>query len=145
MDDRDARLSPMSPMYRQLPLGQGATAMSSQFTMSAPVTRTEPSTAPLSDRANTIGFFESLCVQATPGVRWLNATPLASGTFCSWTREPSMAQPGVVRLGRTESPLVAPDEESGTFALRSPDVVQDAVAANVISTSALGWIMAAEA
>jgi len=56
-----------------------------------------------------------------------------------------MAQPGVVRLGRTESPLVAPDEESGTFALRSPDVVQDAVAANVISTSALGRIMADEA
>jgi hypothetical protein len=55
-----------------------------------------------------------------------------------------MAQPGVVRLGRTESALVAPDEESGTFELRSPDVVQNAVA-NVISTSALGRIMADEA
>jgi len=56
-----------------------------------------------------------------------------------------MAQPGVVRLGRTESALVAPDEESGTFELRSPGVVQDAVAANVISRSALGRIMAEEA
>jgi len=55
-----------------------------------------------------------------------------------------MAQPGAVRLVRVESALVPPDEELGTFELRSPDVVQDAVDANVISTSAIGRIMAAE-
>jgi hypothetical protein len=56
-----------------------------------------------------------------------------------------MAQPGVVRLAGPESALVAPDEELGTFELRSADEVQNAVAANVTSTSALGRIMAAEA
>jgi hypothetical protein len=50
-----------------------------------------------------------------------------------------------VRLVRAESVLVVPDDESGTFALRSADLRQDAVAANVISTSALERIMAAEA
>jgi len=99
----------------------------------------------LSDSAHTTGFFESLCVQATPGVRALNATPLASGTFCNWTREPSMVQPGAVRPARAESALVAPDEALGTFELRSPDGLQNAVAANVIRASALGRNMAAEA
>jgi len=118
--------------------------MSSQFTISAPVTCTAPSIAPLSDSANTIGFFESLCVQTTPGVRALNAMPLASGTFCSWTGGPSMVHSVAVRLVRAESVLVVPDDESGTLALRSTGLLQDAVAANVISTSALERIMAAE-
>jgi hypothetical protein len=99
----------------------------------------------LSDSANTIGFFESLCVQITPGVRALNATPLASVTFGNWSGEPSMVHSVAVRLVRAESVLVVPDDESGTFALRSADLRQDAVAANVISTSALERIMAAEA
>src|SRR6478752_4991023 len=127
MDDRDAWLSPMSAMYRQLPPGHGATAISSQFTISAPVTWTEPITAPLSDSAHTIGFFESLCVQTTPGVRPLNATPLASGTFCICTTEPSMAQAACVRLVRAESALAVLFEESGAFELLSPDGLQNAV------------------
>jgi hypothetical protein len=56
-----------------------------------------------------------------------------------------MVQPGAVRLVRAESALAVLFEESGTFELRSPDGLQNAVAANVISTSALGRIMAAEA
>src|SRR5215831_2496146 len=135
----------MSPMYRQLPAGHGATAMSSQFTISAPVTWTEPSTAPLSVMAHTTVFFESLCVQAIPGVRWLNATPLASGTFCNWSGEPSILHSDAVRLALAESVLVAPDDESGTFELLSADLLQDVVAVNVITRSAIGRIMAAEA
>jgi len=56
-----------------------------------------------------------------------------------------MVQPGAVRLARAESALVAPDEALETFELRSPDGLQNAVAANVIRASALGRIMAAEA
>jgi len=55
-----------------------------------------------------------------------------------------MVQEDPVRLVWTESALDATEEELGTFELLSPDVLQNAVAANVISMSALGRIMGNE-
>src|SRR6188474_2946692 len=103
MRARARALSPMSAMYKQLPVVQFAAETSSQSRVSTG-RRIRPRTLPDVSSANsTVALPESLCDHSSPVVRRLIARPLASGSSGSITGPLATAQGPAPVPGRDTS------------------------------------------